>query len=552
MGICNKILPDKTLSEEKIMTTDPKMIPEVAVQEKTKQTVLSASLKELISQIDKLSTGEEKIRACFEYMRGTLSDKTPRFKDYWEAKKLCLPLFKEALAPHTRTVLWGEYIEISTEARHLKTLLDEQSAFAMEQIDLAIQAVEADLARLSEIVVQSASWELPSGVWSLQDKKEIYSTLQSELQLLNDLAGRINSLRKEVIRTEMRIRFKNKFFERLSKAGDAVFPRRKELISKISAEFLSDMKEFAKKSCSDQALKSAPIFEIRDEIKNLQMLAKELTLDTQTFNETRMELSKCWDLLKEREKDRKKEMAEKQETFKKNVELVLDKIKPLSERCAAETFSMDEASKQSKEILSFMKTVELSREDIRFLKEELDKAKAPVYERAHKEQQAREKEIEESQRQRLGKIEEFKKRLQETAQQVGEKTIEELQKAKDALHHQLGLLNLTHAERELLEQSLKELRDLIIEKREKAISSLSMEEQNSLQHLNQMLEEWESQKQEIRTQLETYRKALAGSGFDFEKAMRYRELLDSEKARLDKVNEAIEEIENKIDDLENT
>ena len=54
------------------------------------------------------------------------------------------------------------------------------------------------------------------------------------------------------------------------------------------------------------------------------------------------------------------------------------------------------------------------------------------------------------------------------------------------------------------------------------------------------------------TQLETYRKALAGSGFDFEKAMRYRGLMDEEKVRLDKANHAIEEIETKIEELENT
>jgi len=33
--------------------------------------------------------------------------------------------------------------------------------------------------------------------------------------------------------------------------------------------------------------------------------------------------------------------------------------------------------------------------------------------------------------------------------------------------------------------------------------------------------------------------------------MRYRELIDAEKVRLDKVNGAIEEIESKIEELEN-
>lgn len=526
--------------------------PEISAPEETahQEKPTSPILKELTGQLEKLGSAEEKIRHCLQFMRAAVSDKTPRFKDYWEAKRLCLPMFKETLPPHVRSLLWAEYIEISTEARHLKDTLDEQAAFAMEQIDLAIRAIETDLEKIEELIEQTSSWTLPEGCQTLQAKKELYTKLQRELNLLNTLAARVNSFRKEVIRTEMRIRFKNKFFDRLSKAGDKVFPKRKELIRQISAEFLADVKKFSE-TCSGD-LKDASIFDLREEIKALQILAKELTLDTQAFTQTRLELSKCWDFLKECDKERKKEMAEKREFFKKNVDLIMDKIRPLAERCQAETFSMDEAMKQSNDILSFMKTLELGRDEVRYLKDEIVKARNPVFEREKKEQEAREKEIEESQRQRRDKIEDFKRRLQEACDQVSEKTVEELLSMRNELFKQLAALSATHAEKELLEHSLKELRDRIIDKKEKAIASLSDEERNSHHHLKQMLEEWKAQKQEIRIQLETYRTALAGSGFDFEKAMRYRELMNEEKARLDKANSAIEEIETKIEELENT
>lgn len=527
------------------MTSEPEIsAPHDTSQEKSASPIL----QELAGKLEKLASAEEKIRFCLEFMRGVLGDKAPRFKDYWEAKRICLPLFKESLPPPVRSQLWAQYIEVSTEARHLKEILDEQSAFAMEQIDLAIQAIEADLAKYSEILATLSPWTLPSDCQSLRAKKESYASLQTELNLLNTLAARVNSFRKEVIRTEMRIRHKNKLFERLSKAGDQIFPRRKELIKQISQEFLADVKAFAEKDCSDEGVS---VFELREEIKSLQMLAKELTLDTHAFTETRMELSKCWDILKERDKERKKEIVEKREVFKKNVDLIMDKIKPLAERCQAETFTMDEAMKQSHDILTFMKTIELGRDEVRFLKDEIAKARTPVYERMKQEQQAREKEVEEAQRQRRDKLEDFRKRLQEAVDQIPQKSGEELMMQKDGFHKELPLLPATHAERELLEHSLKEFRDLIIDKKEKAIASLSAEELSSLQHLNQLLEEWKVQKQEIRVQLETYRKALAGSGFDFEKAMRYRELIDAEKVRLDKVNGAIEEIESKIEELEN-
>ena len=64
------------------------------------------------------------------------------------------------------------------------------------------------------------------------------------------------------------------------------------------------------------------------------------------------------------------------------------------------------------------------------------------------------------------------------------------------------------------------------------------------------MKERKEQRQEIKTNLEDYRKAVGGSGFDFEKAMLYRELMEEEKNRLDKVNHIIGEIEEKIEEIE--
>ncbi len=508
---------------------------------------ISPAVKELAKKAESLGSIDEKIQLYLDFMKAALSDKTPRFKDYWDAKRECLPLFKETIAPGSRSHLWAAYIELSTEAKHLKTVLDEQSAFAMEQIDLAIQSVEADLNKMEELLSQTPEIYFPEHSFSIQSKREFYVAHQRELHLLSALAGRVTSLRKEVIKTEMRIRFKNKLFERLSSAGDRIFPRRKELIQQISAEFLKDVMGF-----SEQGFKSEKIsgFELRDEIKTLQQFAKELTLDTQTFTKTRLELSRLWEVLKEKDKERKKEFDQRREANQKNVQLVMDKIKPFAERCGAETFTPEEAAKQASELLNFMKTIDLGRDEVRYLKDEISKARAPIFERLAKEQQAREKEIEDGQRQKREKIEQFKQRIKDVVEQVATATVEELNLSKEKLQQELTLLSTTHAERELLEHEIKLLRDLINDKKEKAMLALTPEERQSLDHLYQVLEEWKEQKDEIRDQLETYRKALAGSGFDFEKAMRYRELIDSEKTRLEKVNAAIVELETQIDTLE--
>jgi hypothetical protein len=513
---------------------------------------ISLAIKELKKKLESMAAVEEKIQAYFDFMKTSISDKPTRFKDYWDAKRECLPLFRESMAPHLRSELWNRYIELSTEAKHLKTFLDEQSAFAVEQIDLAIQAVEADLEKMQEILAQAPEIYFPAESTLLKKKDEFYISAQKELNVLNTLAARITSFRKEVIKTEMRVRFKNKMFERLSKAGDRIFPRRKELIQQVSAEFLKDVTLFSETAFAQENLAKQSGFELRDEIKMLQYFAKELTLDTQTFTKTRLELSRLWEILREQDKERKKEFVEQRQAHQKNVMLVMDKIKPFAERCQAETFTSEEASKQAGEILNFMKTIDLGRDEIRYLKDEVSKARAPIFERVAKEQEAREKEIEEGQRQRREKIELFKQRIKEVVDQVATTAVEELNLSRERLHQELHLLVATHAEKELLEHELKTVRDLINDKKERAMLALTPDQRQSLDHLYQVAQEWKIQKDDIREQLEVYRKALAGSGFDFEKAMRYRELINSEKTRLDKVNAAITEIEAQINQLEGT
>jgi hypothetical protein len=490
-------------------------------------------MEEFQKKLTTMEKPEEKIKECLDFMRLAIGDKTPRFKDFWECKKVCLPLFKEGLGPSVRSHLWGEYVEISTEARALKEILDEKSAFAHEQIDLAIQALEKDLERYDELVAQMPKLAGLEESDALRGKKEIYNTLQKELNLLNTFAARVSGLRKEVMKTDMRIRFKNKLFDRLSKAGDLVFPRRKELIKKVSTEFVVDVTAFVKTGLDGNYA--------REEIKLLQVLAKELSLDTAAFTEARLQLSKGWDQLKEK-------VVMKQESFQKNFDLVMDKIKPLVEKCQSEGCTIEEAMKMGSAILSFMKNIELSPSDVKKLRDEIHKAKGPVLAKQRKEQEEKERVIEETHRQKREKLEQLKQEIQATAENEG-LGIEEMQQLREEFMRQMEGLSLTSAEKDLFDDLIKGLRDQIIEKKEKAMM-LSPEVLKSLEQLNAILDARRAQRQEIKEHLEGYRKALSGSGFDFEKAMRYRELIDAEKARFDSATAAIEEIEEKIAELE--
>ena len=80
-------------------------------------------------------------------MELTLAQKgTPHFKSFWEARNLCVELFKQNISAAIKQPLWNKYSELSKEARRLREILDEQSAFAAEQIEIAIQALEKEIA----------------------------------------------------------------------------------------------------------------------------------------------------------------------------------------------------------------------------------------------------------------------------------------------------------------------------------------------------------------------------------------------------------------------
>lgn len=550
-GESNTSSPDESVSEmteeESLESSQPSGKEEEANQEKKKG---SAQFAKFLGELEQQTSAEEKIRFSIDFMRTALTHQgAPRFRDFWEGRKICLPLFKESLPPKVRSQLWGEYIELSGEARRLKEILDEQSAFAVEQIELAIQAIERDIEHYDALLTHVQEFVFPQQCVSLKKKQELYNQFQRELQLLNTLASRINGLRKEVVKTEMRIRAKNKLFERLSECGDKVFPRRKELIKGISQEFAKDVDDFVSSHFASSESQGVPLYALREEIKALQLIAKVLTLNTHCFTQTRVKLSECWDKLKDMDRDRKKEIATKKQAFKQNFDAVREKILALAEACTG-GISLDEANRQAGEIATFMRGVELGRDEVRALKEELAQAKNPVVERAKEQENERLRKEREAEALRREKINAVKEQLQELLSSSDQASPDEMEEKREALLKEFESIQLSKAEKQIVDRQFKQLKDLISERKERVLMALSEDDLKSLELLEAMLDERKERRLEIKNQLESYRKALGGSGFDFEKAMMYRELIDAEKASLDKVNASIDEIEEKISDIE--
>lgn len=511
--------------------------------------LLPKSFDEFINQINQLSTPEEKLHLAIKYMEMSLSQNgCPNFKNFWDSRKLCAEVFKENIPAAVRGALWPRYRDLSKEARNLKEMLDEQSAFAVEQIEMAIQALESEV-NLSEAPSQESQEEIAQ-LFTIENNYEFYRRTQSELTLLNALASRINSLRKELIKTEMRIKFKNKFFQRLSAAGDKVFPRRKDLIKELSQTFITDVEKFIADNFGSEHVLNEALFPIREEIKGLQGLAKQLTLNTQAFNHTRLKLSECWDKVKQLEKERKKERIEMRSVYKQNGDEAKQKITALNATLDAENPSSDQIYASINEISQFMRDVELGKDEIKELRVELNELKKRAAKKQQLEEEEKKQKEGEKDRKRLELIDEMRAKIEHFLSKVNEYDVDVVLSERDELMKQIQGMLISKFERHNFEKMLKPIKDIVAEKREQVLENLSDDEKQVLIQLKEILKERKERSKEIKEQIEIYRKVKGTSISDFEQAMSFNEQLNLERERLDKVNLGIAEIQQKIDLLE--
>ena len=493
----------------------------------------SEAYKAFKESFEKEKEVEEKIAKALEFMKIVLSEvEKGSLKDFWDAKKLVGPLFKEKMNPIKRNHLWNQYAELGDEARRLKEIKDEQAAFSIEQIELAIEALEADIGHYDRLIEQIRHLDFPKGLKSLSLNKEEYSGIQRELQLLKTLISRLDSLRKEILSIDMRISHKNKILKRLSKLGDEVFPKRKELIKKVSESFIADVNAFVKNRFPEGDAKfGAPYYVIRDEIKSFQEFAKLLTLNTQSFTKTRKALSECWDKIKEKEKERRVEMGERFEVQKKNFDVLIPKVEAFEAFCSKkENQERGKVLEQSNTLQDEMKEVTLSHDQVKILKDRIQKARSGALDKVQKK-------VEEKKNAAKKEINDLKMQVEQLIKNESSTPLEDLEKEESELKEVYKKLKLSLMEIHLFEREFADLRSFIFNKKESVISTEELED---------FYEERSAHVEVIKKQVEEYRKEMGGSNLDFEKAMTYRELYDSAKIHLDSEMEALENLEEKL------
>jgi len=510
----------------------------------------SSNLKELEAHITEEKDPSKKLELTIHFMEGALAQAgTPHFKDFWEAKRLCHDLFKENISPAGRIYLWAKFSELCNEARKLKEIFDEESAFAVEQIEMAVKAVEDDITHLDSLLEQFGDFDFSISPRSLMQNLENYKRIQRELNLLNTFASRINALRKELIKTDMRIRDKNKLFGRLSLLGDAVFPKRKNLISEVSGCFSQDVTNFIDHTFAED-MAEGELFDLKEEIKALQNSAKEITLNTEVFSETRKRLSDCWDKLAKQIDEHKQQEMEQKAEFREHRDELVNQLQEIGTKFEASQINANEALNLIDELARKMRQTTLGRQEVHTLREKISSARKIYSDKLQAVQDAAMKAQAQKEKERLEFFKNLESSIDSLMAKIADTEIEPLQVAYDEIAKEVNDAALHRAEKLELDRKLHKARDLISEKREMKILNLSAGDKEQLGQLKMLLSEKKARQKEIKSSLEAMRKAKGTSGLAFAEALQAHDEVAQLKETYAKIEGAIGDIESRIYELE--
>ncbi len=499
-------------------------------------------------RFETIAKPSDRTKFTLEIMGSTLSQKgTLRFKDFWELKKICLSSFKEIDNPILRTNLWEEYLLLIQEAKRLKEILDQQSFFAIEQIDLAIEALMNDLNDAPQKIQSFQRIEFPKEAQTLRDREKTYNQNQLTVSFLTALSRRIQALRKETIDTEMRIRHKNRLLQKLSQTGDLVFPRKKQLVQEISSAFAEDIDRFMQENFSDPLNpgvkkngKTPPLYIIKEEIKAFQRMAKILSLTPECFAKSRQQLSECFTSVKNKEKERRDRYLEMKEQCQEDFDRILENIGSFSEQINAENLTQKQFDEKVAEISKTIKETTLVKDQVKLLKDQLldqiNKGRKKITDQDNLRKQEDVEKEKQKRAQSIAFLEDLQSKMAALSNDQTEQILAFQQQVKD----QASSLAFTYDQQVTLSLLLEDVHQKYLEKKYQDLVSEGVKEFKAIEAL---LEEKSDFRERIKNRLEELRRLCGASGLDFEKAILYRECIDKERNRFESLTESVESIE---------
>lgn len=509
---------------------------ETASDESSSDSSLKPSAQVLaLKQSLQSASAEQRIEGYLQFMKNQLNPQSPNFRDFWEARKECAICFREMEDAQAKHVLLSQLQALCAEAKGLKVLLDEQSQFAMEQISLAIDGIEREIDLVQQ---QNHGWKPSHTPVKGEFDQDFYAVRQGLLSWLNGFSTRVSGLRKELMKTDMRVRHKNKLFARLSQVGDKIFPPRKDLIREVSEHFVSDVQRYATLLLEAT---NVHIISAKEDVKNWQSLAKELTLNTHAFKKSRELLSQCWEHLKKLDKQLHSQRQSEKTEKKARAQAFYEQIEEIKKLQVAGQLVDRMLISRLDDLSRKMRKEELLKEDQESIRQAIQELKQPILDKQDQERAAIAQRRDEAQRLHESAFQATVARMQKLLEEGAETAFEEMRQEFRTLQERL---TLTHEERQTLQKMIAQVAESSLDRRIESFIEQSKKTDVNLKELYTQLHECRT---ELRSLLESHKKDAGASGLSFEKAMALSEQMNREKARIERLEAVIVQIQDKLD-----
>lgn len=495
---------------------------------------------------------EEILNVSIGFMRSCLQEiPISDLRQFWEVRQFCFPLFKQITNRKSRAELWGCYMELTRQGRQLRSAVEEESVFALEQIQLAVQDVSNQIQELfrADQITLPMDFVIPEIPQALKEKKEILIEKQAILHLLHLFGMRIQSLRQELILTPARMKAKQGLFQSLSSLGDQVFPLKKKIVGEVNEIFKHEIDRFAAHHFSPSALTSDRLkrqfFFLRNEIKQLQNLAKFFSLEPLVFSETRSLLSSCWDSLKGMEKTIRKDLIENKQTSSQNKQKYDDLIAQFSKQLEQGMLSRADAESRWNAIKKEAHQSQLLRSDLRLILQDLDRTRKEVDLLIQKEDIAQKEESQRVQQKKQEEVHRFLAQMDHIAEGIrqSKRAADEDYQKIESLVHQLEQLPVVLEERSRIIDHCKNVQNLWMETIEEQLDPSSVTYRRDLQRC---LEKRKFQRAALKHQIEEYRKILASSSLEIERSLHLQQAVRIDKATLEHCEASIKRLEEQM------
>ena len=487
----------------------------------------------------------EKIEKTLVFMKECLKeDGSFNRQSFWKAKLLCIELFKETIDKLKRYAFWKEFIELIHQGRVAEKLLSQNTQFLHEQILKAIELLEKESKQepkqISKDLVEKCIPYLKSELIGLEKNQAFY-------EFYHTLVLRYRDLKNELVASQMHYREKKQLFERLDPIALSLFASRKEYITRISGTFEKVALNFCNVAF-DGTKTLAPIYVLKEQVKLLQNLAKELGLNSTAFKATRLKLSELWGKLKDFEKERKKESVEKRRYSKQNLNVVEQKIEELKKIAQAKHYDLEALEREENNIIRYARTLDMEREDRVSFKEKLQELKRPFIEiQSH--QIEKQKLEEQKQTQSLQKVFlDLEKDAEELIVQNGDLSFDALDMRLREFNQKMSKAHLDFSQKQTLDKKLITLKAVYHEKKEKAILE-QIKEGETPETLRALKVHLEDKRSSFKKDYENLKKELKNCGLDVEKSVQIQETIQGTKESLEKVNAQLQETDLKLNAL---